>query len=52
MNELDERLKAFEERQKERQPQRDEEERVREEQRQESLRQSYLHRTGRKELKP
>lgn len=52
MNELDEKLKAYDQRQKDRQPQRDEEDRIAEEQLQESLRQSYLQRTGRTELKP
>lgn len=45
---LDEKLKRFDERVQERKPQEDE----REVQRQESLRQDYLKRTGRKELRP
>lgn len=52
MSELDDKLKAYDERKKERQPKRDEAERIAEQQRQESLRQSYLTRTGRKDMKP
>lgn len=48
MTETEDRFKAFEERMAERKPQNDE----KEAQRQEQLRQDYLKRTGRTELKP
>lgn len=48
MSELDDRLAAFDERMKGREPKNEEAEK----QRQEELRQAYLKRTGRTELKP